>query len=56
MKRFTYLTRLLILGLGGIGVPLSWAQVVVKDAQPATVRDQSAIAIGPGDLLDLSVF
>jgi polysaccharide export outer membrane protein len=56
MKRFTYLTRLLILGLGGIGVSLSWAQVAVKEMQPAIVRDQSAIAIGPGDLLDLSVF
>jgi polysaccharide biosynthesis/export protein len=56
MKRFTYFTRLLILGLGGIGATLSRAQVVVKDTQPATVRDQSAIAIGPGDLLDLSVF
>jgi polysaccharide biosynthesis/export protein len=56
MKRLTYFTRLLILGLGGISATLSWAQVVVKDPQPATVRDQSAIAIGPGDLLDLSVF
>jgi polysaccharide export outer membrane protein len=56
MNRFNYLTRLLILGLGGIGGTLGWAQVGVKDTPPAIVRDQSAIAIGPGDLLDLSVF
>jgi polysaccharide export outer membrane protein len=56
MKRFTHFTRLLLLCLVGTSAPLSWAQVAVKDAPPATVRDQSAIAIGPGDLLDLSVF
>jgi len=56
MKRFTSFTRLLLLCLVGMSAPLSRAQVVVKDTQPATVRDQSAIAIGPGDLLDLSVF
>lgn len=56
MKRFTYFTRLLLFALGGIGATLSWAQVAVKDAPPVIVRDQSAIAIGPGDLLDLSVF
>jgi polysaccharide biosynthesis/export protein len=56
MKRSTSFTRLLLLCLVGTSAPLSWAQVVVKDTQPATVRDQSAIAIGPGDLLDLSVF
>jgi polysaccharide export outer membrane protein len=56
MKRFTCFTRLLLLCVVGTSAPLSPAQVVVKDTQPATVRDQSAIAIGPGDLLDLSVF
>jgi polysaccharide export outer membrane protein len=56
MKRFTYFTRWLLLGLVSMGATLSWAQVAVKDAPPATVRDQSAIAIGPGDLLDLRVF
>jgi len=56
MKRFTSFTRLLLLCLVGMSAPLSRAQVVVKDTQAATVRDQSAIAIGPGDLLDLSVF
>jgi polysaccharide biosynthesis/export protein len=56
MKRFTYFTRWLLFGLFSMGATLSWAQVAVKDAPPATVRDQSAIAIGPGDLLDLRVF
>ncbi len=56
MKRFTCFTRLLLLCAIGTSAPLSRAQVAAKDTQPATVRDQSAIAIGPGDLLDLSVF
>jgi polysaccharide export outer membrane protein len=56
MKRFTCFTLLLLLGLVGMAATPSWAQVAVKDAPPAAVRDQSAIAIGPGDLLDLSVF
>jgi polysaccharide biosynthesis/export protein len=56
MNRFPYFTQLLILGLGGLGGTLGWAQVGVKDTPPAIVRDQNAIAIGPGDLLDLSVF
>jgi polysaccharide export outer membrane protein len=56
MKRFICFTRLLLLCMVGTSAPLSPAQAVVKDMQPATVRDQSAIAIGPGDLLDLSVF
>jgi polysaccharide export outer membrane protein len=37
-------------------VPPGWAQIVAKDAQPVTVRDESAITIGPGDLVDLTVF
>jgi polysaccharide biosynthesis/export protein len=45
-----------MLGLVGIGVSLSWTQAAVADAQPAAARDQSAIAIGPGDLLDITVF
>jgi polysaccharide biosynthesis/export protein len=56
MNRFIYFTQLLLLGLVGMSATLSWAQLAEKDAPPATVRDQSAIAIGPGDLLDLSVF
>jgi polysaccharide export outer membrane protein len=56
MKRLTCFTRLLLLGLVGIAATPSWAQAAVKDAPQATVRDQSAIAIGSGDLLDLSVF
>ena len=35
---------------------LSWAQLAVDRSQSATVTDQSAITIGPGDLLDLTVF
>jgi polysaccharide biosynthesis/export protein len=56
MKRFTCFTRLLLLGLVGMGATPTWPQVTVKDAPAVIVRDQSAIAIGPGDLLDLSVF
>jgi polysaccharide export outer membrane protein len=44
------------LAMGAIGVPLGSAQVAVTDGPPAAARDQSAIAIGPGDLLDLTVF
>jgi len=47
---------LLLLCTVGMSAPPGRAQVGVMDTQPATVRDQSAIAIGPGDLLDLSVF
>src|SRR5271156_1458082 len=56
MKRFNCFTRLLMLCLGGFGATFSWAQAALKDAPPVIVHDQSAIAIGPGDLLDLSVF
>jgi polysaccharide biosynthesis/export protein len=56
MKRLTCFTRLLLFGLVAMSATSSWAQVAVKDASGATMRDQSAIAIGPGDLLDLSVF
>src|ERR1700733_806022 len=56
MKRFTRFMRLLLLGLVAMGATPGWAQVAVKDAPPAAVRDETAIAIGPGDLLDLSVF
>ena len=48
--------RLLIVGLSGMAATLGWGQIPVNVEAPATVRDQSAIAIGPGDLLDLSVF
>jgi polysaccharide export outer membrane protein len=54
IKGFTH--RLLLLGLVWLGVPPGWAQIVAKDAQPVTVRDESAITIGPGDLVDLTVF
>lgn len=56
LKVFTYRARRLILGLVGIGVSLSWAQAVAADAQPVAARVQSSIAIGPGDLLDITVF
>ncbi len=56
MKRLIYVTRLLLLALVGISATLSWAQLAVNAAPSVIVRDQSAIAIGPGDLLDLSVF
>jgi polysaccharide biosynthesis/export protein len=46
----------LLLGLVAMGVSLGRAQVAVTDGPPAPARDQSAIAIGPGDLLDLTVF
>jgi polysaccharide export outer membrane protein len=48
--------RWLLLGLIAMSVPLGRAQGVAQDTQPATVRDQSAIVVGPGDLLDLTVF
>ena len=35
---------------------LGWAEPASTVQQPAKVTDQSAIAIGPGDLLDLTVF
>ena len=56
MKVFTCCRRLLILGLVGIGISLSRAQLAAGSSQSATVTDQSAITIGPGDLVDLTVF
>jgi polysaccharide biosynthesis/export protein len=46
----------LLLVLVAMGISLGWAQVAVTDGPPVAARDQSAIAIGPGDLLDLTVF
>ncbi len=56
MKVFAYLTRVHILILAGMCASLGWAEPAIDRSQPATVTDQSAIAIGPGDLLDLTVF
>jgi polysaccharide biosynthesis/export protein len=56
MKGFTARMRLLMLVLGGTAVSLGWTQAAANHAQPATVSDQSTIAIGPGDLLDITVF
>ena len=54
MKIVTCCTRLLILGL--VGASLSWAQLAVDRSQSAAVTGQSAITIGPGDLVCLTVF
>src|SRR5271156_5492722 len=54
MKVFTYRTRLLILGL--LGASLGRAQLAVDRSQSATGTDRSAITIGPGDLVYLTVF
>ena len=48
--------RWLLAGLLPLAVSLSGAQVSARDTQPATIADQSAIVIGPGDLLDVTVF
>jgi polysaccharide export outer membrane protein len=56
MKSFTRRTRWLALVLAWMLVPLGWAQAAANHAQPATVSDQSTISIGPGDLLDITVF
>jgi polysaccharide biosynthesis/export protein len=56
MKVFTRLTRVLILVLAGMGASLCQAQLAIDGSRSATITDQSAIAIGPGDLLDLTVF
>jgi len=48
--------RWLLPGVIALAVPLGWAQGAARDTQPATGGDQSAIVIGPGDLLDLTVF
>jgi polysaccharide export outer membrane protein len=48
--------RWLLPGLLVLAVSPSWAQAAARDTQPATIADQSAIVIGPGDLLDLTVF
>jgi polysaccharide export outer membrane protein len=46
----------LVLGLMGICSPLMRAQGEANGSQPATVPDQNAMTIGPGDLIDLSVY
>jgi polysaccharide export outer membrane protein len=56
LKLLPYRTRLLILGLVWIGVSLSRAQLPVDPSQSAAGTDRSAITIGPGDLVDLTVF
>jgi len=46
----------LVLGLMGICSPLMRAQGEANGSQSATVPDQNAMTIGPGDLIDLSVY
>jgi polysaccharide biosynthesis/export protein len=46
----------LVLGVIGPGSSIAWGQGAVDSSQSATVTDQSAITIGPGDLFDLTVF
>jgi polysaccharide export outer membrane protein len=48
--------RWLLTGLLALAVSLSGPQAAAGDTQPATIADQSAIVIGPGDLLDVTVF
>jgi polysaccharide biosynthesis/export protein len=52
-KSFLYRMRWFLPGVIALCAPLGWTQVA---AEPAAARDQSAIVIGPGDLLDLTVF
>jgi polysaccharide biosynthesis/export protein len=56
IKAFTCFAHVLILVLAGTCASLSWAQPAVDRSPSATVTDQSAITIGPGDLIDLTVF
>src|ERR1700677_569794 len=46
----------LVLGVMGTGSSIAWAQGATDGSQSATVTDQSAITIGPGDMFDLTVF
>jgi polysaccharide export outer membrane protein len=46
----------LVLGLMGFCSPLMRAQGAENNSQSATMSDQSAMTIGPGDLIDLTVF
>jgi polysaccharide biosynthesis/export protein len=56
MRALRHWTCALAGGLLAIGSSLLWAQGAAEGSQAATVPDQSAITIGPGDLLDLAVF
>ena len=56
MRVFRYWMCVLVLGLMGICSPLMRAQGEANGSQSATVPDQSAMTIGPGDLIDLSVY
>lgn len=56
MRVFRYWMCVLVLGLMGICSPLMRAQGEANGSQSATVPDQNAMTIGPGDLIDLSVY
>jgi polysaccharide biosynthesis/export protein len=56
MRVFRHWMCVLALGVMGVGPSLIWAQVAGTGSPPATMPDQSTITIGPGDLLDLTVF
>ena len=56
VRFFRYWMCLLALSVIGIGSPLILAQEAANDPQPAAGTDQSAITLGPGDLVDLTVF
>jgi polysaccharide biosynthesis/export protein len=47
---------LMLLVATGFGSPLARAQGAAEGSQPAAGTDQSAITLGPGDLVDLTVF
>ncbi len=46
----------MLVGAMGIATSLLWAQGTASGSQSVTVADASAVAIGPADLLDLTVF
>ena len=56
MRVFRYWMSVLVLGLMGFCSPLMRAQGAENNSQSATMSDQSAMTIGPGDLIDLTVF
>ena len=56
MKVFKCWMYILALAAMGIGSHYMRAQEAASGSHPATISDQSAVTIGPGDLLDLTVF
>ena len=56
MRFFRYWMCVLALGVMGISSLHILAQEAESDAQPAVGTDQSVLTLGPGDLVDLTVF